>query len=162
VARQVLRCHLEGEGFEIFPGRLEMLQMKTRPLTSSISRVVEFSRITSSHGKKQGGTVAPGGASVPPLIPVTLHRTSHRTGDTMRVKPLGAVGAILFFVCILLLAAAPTQAEWPSIQPSKGPPVRNRAKVSQRAAQPRCPTPPDGVITTIAATAARRTGSPVC
>jgi hypothetical protein len=40
----------------------------------------------------------------------------------VRVKPLGAVGAVLFFVCILLLAAAPTQAEWPSIQPSKGPP----------------------------------------
>jgi hypothetical protein len=36
----------------------------------------------------------------------------------------------------------------------KGTTVRNRAKVSQGAAQPRCPTPPDGVITTIAATAA--------
>ncbi len=39
----------------------------------------------------------------------------------MRVKPLGAVGVIIFFVCILLMAAAPTHAEWPSIQPPKGP-----------------------------------------
>jgi hypothetical protein len=45
----------------------------------------------------------------------------------MRVKPLGAVGAAIFFACFVLWPASPTHAEWPSIQPRKGP--------SSRAAQ---------------------------
>jgi hypothetical protein len=39
----------------------------------------------------------------------------------VRVKPLGAVGAVTFFASFVLLPAAPTHAEWPSIQPPAGP-----------------------------------------
>ncbi len=39
----------------------------------------------------------------------------------MRIKPLGAVGAIIPFVCFVLWPAAPIHAEWPSIQPPAGP-----------------------------------------
>jgi hypothetical protein len=42
----------------------------------------------------------------------------------MRVKPLGAVGAAIFFACFVLWPASPTHAEWPSIQPRKGPSTR--------------------------------------
>jgi hypothetical protein len=38
----------------------------------------------------------------------------------MRVKPLGAVSAAIFFACFVLWPASPTHAEWPSIQPRKG------------------------------------------
>ncbi len=39
----------------------------------------------------------------------------------MRVKLLGAVAAVIFFVCFVLWPAAPIHAEWPSIQPPAGP-----------------------------------------
>jgi len=39
----------------------------------------------------------------------------------MKVKSLRTVGAVAFFVCFVLLPAAPTHAEWPSIQPPAGP-----------------------------------------
>ncbi len=39
----------------------------------------------------------------------------------MRVKPLGAVGAVILFICFVLWPAAPIHAEWPSIQPPAGP-----------------------------------------
>jgi hypothetical protein len=42
----------------------------------------------------------------------------------VRPRPLGAVGAVIFFVCFVLLPAAPTHAEWPSIQAPKGPSSR--------------------------------------
>jgi len=42
-------------------------------------------------------------------------------GITVRVKPLGALGAAIFFVCFVLWPASPTHAEWPSIQLRKGP-----------------------------------------
>jgi hypothetical protein len=50
----------------------------------------------------------------------------------VRVKPLGAVGAVIFFVCFVLLPAAPTHAEWPSIWPSIQPPHAPSSGIAQK------------------------------
>jgi hypothetical protein len=64
---------------------------------------------------RTGGTRV---ASVTPLIPASLQPSDR--GITMTVKPSGVVGAVIFFVCFVLWPAAPTYAEWPSIQAPKG------------------------------------------
>jgi hypothetical protein len=42
----------------------------------------------------------------------------------VRIKPTGVVGAAILFACFVLWPAAPAHAEWPSIQPPKGPSSR--------------------------------------
>ena len=55
----------------------------------------------------------------------------------MTVKPLGVVGAVIFFVCFVLWPAAPTYAEWPSIQAPKAGAHHRRTMSSPRLPRPR-------------------------
>ena len=55
----------------------------------------------------------------------------------MTVKPSGVVGAVIFFVCFVLWPAAPTYAEWPSIQAPKAGAHHRRTMSSPRLPRPR-------------------------
>ena len=101
-------------------------------------------------------------ASVPPYIPVTLERNSHRTGDFRECKTVRRRWR-RYILCLFRAVARRATSRRVAIDPSaSGTSVRDRAKVSQWFAQPRCPPPADRGITTLAAVAARRTASRVC
>src|SRR5262245_22287575 len=103
-----------------------------------------------------------GDASVPPLIPVPFNEPAIGQGDYHEGEIIRS-GWCRCILCLFRVVARRSDSRGVAINPAaSGTIVRDRAKVSQWAAQLRCTPSPDRVVTTIAAAAARRTATRVC